>query len=145
MQQFPLTYFALVFVYFRTMESISDICSFLKMTSQFLKKVPMLNESNISLGGIIILLALFVQKYTKEQNVRVKECHFEHCDREPFLDWTVILHCTKRAHNKCKIGQWRLLMQQEINFNDSKTKGIRMALTNENTINQEIQMVLSSR
>ena len=30
-------------------------------------------------------------------------------DREPFFDWTVILQCTKRTQNKCKIGQWRLL------------------------------------
>ena len=63
------------------------------------------NESNISFGGTIILLALFAQKYIFGQ----RYCHFARFNREPFLYSTVILHCMKRAQNKCKIGQWRLL------------------------------------
>ena len=58
-----MTYLALVFVCFCTLECISNICSFLQVTSYLVKKFPMENESNISLGGIIILLALFAQKY----------------------------------------------------------------------------------
>ena len=49
-------------VHFPTMEYIESIWCFLLMTSQLVKKVPMENESSISLGGTIILLALFVQK-----------------------------------------------------------------------------------
>ena len=46
-------------VRFRTMEYI---CS-LFVSSQFVKKVTMENEISISLGGTIILLALFPQRY----------------------------------------------------------------------------------
>ena len=55
--------------------------------SYLVKKVPMENESNFSLGGTIILLALFAQKYRGEhcfENLcvryeRNKELEFRKC------------------------------------------------------------------
>ena len=47
------------FVRFRTIE-LSVV------TSKLVKKVQMEKESNSSLGGTIILLALFAQRYTTE-------------------------------------------------------------------------------
>ena len=54
-----------------------------------------------------------------ESCVRVIKCYFKHPYREPFLDWTVILNCTRRTQNKHKIGQWRLQMARVSLFTDS--------------------------
>ena len=43
------------------------------------------NESNISFG---------------RTSVRVRKCHSARFDRGPFLDLTVILHCTKQTQNR---------------------------------------------
>ena len=49
------------------MECVSNILSFLLVTSQLVKKVPMEKVSSISLGWTIILLALFVPNYIFKQ------------------------------------------------------------------------------
>ena len=41
-----------------------------------------------------------------------------------FLDSTVILHCMKRAQNKCKIGQWRLLNRHFQDYHSLSNKTI---------------------
>ena len=66
---------------------------------------------------------------TKEQSVRVRKCHFECFDSEPFLDQTVIVHCTKRTQHKREIGQWRLLtrifnLKIKVRIHHNKIKGI---------------------
>ena len=64
----PLGYFSC----FHTMEYATTHLSYLLVTSLLIKKVPMEIESYISLGGTIILLALFAQKYIFGQ--RYNEC-----------------------------------------------------------------------
>ena len=58
-----MTYSALKLFVFDTIE-INLVLLVLFVTSWLVKKVPMQNESSISLSGTIILLALFVQKKT---------------------------------------------------------------------------------
>ena len=55
--------FLFLSVRFRTMQYVLNCWSFLLVTSELVKKVPMETESYIYLGGTIILLALFAQRY----------------------------------------------------------------------------------
>ena len=66
-EQSPLTYFSLVFVRFRTVECITTRLRFLLMMWQLVKKVPLENKSSISLGGTIVLLALFAHNFIFRQ------------------------------------------------------------------------------
>ena len=90
--------------------------SFLFVMSQLVKKVPMKTESYISLGGAIILLALFAQNNIKFhsalQNFAKNESGFQYL---PHMRLKMNRRkLTPLYKNDTKIVQWRLLPSSKL-------------------------------